>query len=120
MLVLLFAGPMMMRGQSASVTSEAVSANGQTDKIVMATDKSGKPLPSPRHLLALSHSSGGATTKIEISYGAPSMRGRKIFGDVVPYDKWWRAGANEATSFVTDRAVRLGDLMVPAGSYTLD
>ncbi len=100
--------------------AQSATANGQTDKIVMATDKSGKPLPSPRHLLALSHDAGGASTKIEISYGAPSVKGRKIFGDVVPYDKWWRAGANEATSFVTSRDVRIGNLLVPAGSYTLD
>ena len=37
----------------------------------------------------------------------------------MPYDKVWRTGANEATTFVTDTAVKVGDLSVPAGSYTL-
>ncbi len=44
---------------------------------------------------------------------------RKIFGELVPFDKEWRTGANEATSFVTDADITLGDLKVPAGKYTL-
>jgi hypothetical protein len=56
---------------------------------------------------------------VTISYGAPSMRGRKIFGGLVPYDKVWRTGANEATSFVTQADLKIGGTMVPAGSYTL-
>lgn len=56
---------------------------------------------------------------ITIDYGAPSMRGRKIMGEVVPYDKVWRTGANNATSFTTDGTIKVGGTMVPAGSYTL-
>ena len=56
---------------------------------------------------------------ITIHYGAPSMRGRKIMGEVVPYDKVWRTGANTATSFVTEANLRIGSASVPAGSYTL-
>lgn len=47
------------------------------------------------------------------------MRGRKIFGGLVPYDKVWRTGANEATSFVTQADLKIGGTEVPAGSYTL-
>ena len=101
-------------GQSNSV------ANAQTDRITAATDKQGKPLPSPHHQLDFTHDHNGAKAHIVISYGAPSVKGRTIYGDVVPYDHWWRAGANEATSFMTDHTVRIGDLTVPAGSYTLD
>lgn len=47
------------------------------------------------------------------------MRGRKIVGELVPYDKVWRTGANESTSFVTDTNLTIGGKQVPAGSYTL-
>lgn len=57
--------------------------------------------------------------RIFIDYGRPSMRGRVIMGGLVPYNKWWRTGANEATSFVTEMDLRLGDTVVPKGAYTL-
>jgi Protein of unknown function (DUF2911) len=57
--------------------------------------------------------------KITIKYSAPSMRGRKIFGGLVPYGQVWRAGADEATSLTTEAALDINGLKVPAGSYTL-
>lgn len=56
---------------------------------------------------------------VTIKYSAPSMRGRKIVGELVPYGKVWRAGANEATALHTDADIMLGTLAVPAGDYTL-
>jgi Protein of unknown function (DUF2911) len=56
---------------------------------------------------------------IHIDYASPRMRGRKIFGELVPYGEPWRAGANEATTFVINADVNLGGKPVPAGSYTL-
>jgi Protein of unknown function (DUF2911) len=56
---------------------------------------------------------------ITVDYASPRMRGRKIFGDLVPYGEVWRAGANEATSFVTNTALVVGGKDVPAGGYTL-
>ena len=56
---------------------------------------------------------------VTIKYSSPSMRGRKIFGELEPYGKVWRAGANEATALHTDADIVLGDLTVPAGDYTL-
>src|SRR3984957_16573643 len=56
---------------------------------------------------------------ITIDYSAPSMRGRKIFGDLVPYGKVWRTGANPATILKTTGNLQIGDLSVPAGTYTL-
>jgi hypothetical protein len=47
------------------------------------------------------------------------MRGRKIFGDLVPFGEEWRVGADEATSFVTDANLLVGGKNVPAGRYTL-
>lgn len=56
---------------------------------------------------------------ITIDYSAPSMRGREIFGGLVPYDKVWRTGANAATTLVTSADTTIGDVAVPAGTYTL-
>lgn len=56
---------------------------------------------------------------IHIDYSSPRMRGRKIFGGLVPYGEPWRAGANEATTFVIDADMNVGGKIVPKGSYTL-
>jgi len=59
------------------------------------------------------------TSNVSIDYSAPSMRGRVIFGELVPYDKVWRTGANAATTLVTDMDLTIGDLAVPKGTYTI-
>ncbi|GJQ20794.1 MAG: hypothetical protein HBSIN02_11490 [Bacteroidia bacterium] len=57
--------------------------------------------------------------KISINYGRPSMRGRVIMGGLVPYNKVWRTGANEATALETEADLQFGDVVLPKGSYTL-
>src|SRR5512140_1713704 len=71
---------------------------------------------SPRQNTSYTFADG---KKITVDYGAPSMRGRKIMGELVPYGKVWRTGANEATGFVTDTDLTVGGTKVPAGKYTL-
>lgn len=61
----------------------------------------------------------GDEARIEIRYGRPSMRGRVVFGDLVPYGEIWRTGANEAAQLTTDTDLRLGDTALPAGHYSL-
>jgi Protein of unknown function (DUF2911) len=61
---------------------------------------------------------GGGKT-ITTAYSSPRMKGRKIYGDLVPYGKVWRTGANEATTFVASSDLVVGGKTVPAGSYTL-
>ena len=56
---------------------------------------------------------------IAIAYGAPSVRGRKIMGGLVPYGEVWRTGANSATALTTATDLMIGTLHVPAGKYTL-
>ncbi len=58
-------------------------------------------------------------SRLTIDYGQPHARGRAIFGGLVPYDEVWRLGANWATRLVLDLDVRIGDLAVPRGEYTL-
>jgi hypothetical protein len=56
---------------------------------------------------------------ISVNYSSPRRRGRKIFGDLVPYGEVWRAGADDATSFVPNVDVMVAGRNVPAGRYTL-
>jgi hypothetical protein len=57
--------------------------------------------------------------QVTIDYGAPFAKGRKVVGGLVPYGKVWRTGANEATTLKTEANLRIGDAVVPAGTYTL-
>jgi Protein of unknown function (DUF2911) len=56
---------------------------------------------------------------ITINYSSPAVKGRKIWGDLVPYDKVWRAGANKATEFETDKDIKVEGKSLPAGKYSL-
>jgi hypothetical protein len=56
---------------------------------------------------------------VTIYYCAPSLKGRKIGVDLAPYGKVWRTGANSATTLKTPSGLRIGDLAVPAGTYTI-
>lgn len=58
----------------------------------------------------------GAT--IQINYGSPSVRDRKIWGELVPFNEVWRAGANEATTFETDKDLTIEGSKLPAGKYS--
>lgn len=58
-------------------------------------------------------------TDVSLDYSSPGVKGRKIFGDVVPFDKTWRAGANAPTKLTVSRDFTFGGAKVPAGSYSL-
>lgn len=74
----------------------------------------GKPSPPASATCDLG---GGKTIKTD--YSSPRMKGRKIYGGLVPYGEVWRTGANEATTFITSADVTVGGTSVPAGSYTI-
>jgi len=57
--------------------------------------------------------------EVQVDYGRPSVRGRKILGDLVPYDKVWRAGANEATVISFNYDISVAENKIPAGKYAL-
>jgi hypothetical protein len=77
-------------------------------------DKSSRPSPPAKAECKLPN--GKAVT---VDYSSPRAKGRKIFGDLVPYGQVWRAGANEATSFVTTSDISIGGKTAPAGKYTI-
>ena len=80
----------------------------------MGDDKSKRPSPPASASCDLG---GGKTVKTD--YSSPRMKGRKIYGGLVPYGQVWRTGANEATTFVTSSDITVGGTNVPAGSYTI-
>ena len=55
---------------------------------------------------------------ITINYGSPSVNGREIWGALVPFNQVWRAGANDATTFETDKEVTIEGTKLPAGKYS--
>jgi Protein of unknown function (DUF2911) len=79
-----------------------------------AQEKGSRPSPPAKAECKLS---GGKS--VTIDYSSPRAKGRKVYGGLVPFDKVWRAGANEATTFVTDTDLMVGGTPVPAGSYTI-
>jgi tetratricopeptide (TPR) repeat protein len=73
------------------------------------------PQPSPTATIKQNF----ALSNIEISYSRPGVKGRKIFGDLVPYGKVWRTGANNATTISFGEEVMIGGKKIPAGKYGL-
>lgn len=76
-------------------------------------DKSSRPSPPA----TATGKVGGAN--ITINYSSPAIKGRKIGVDLAPYGKVWRAGANEATIFETDKDITVEGKKLPAGKYSL-
>jgi hypothetical protein len=58
-------------------------------------------------------------TDLSIDYSSPGVKGRKIWGDLVPYDKVWRAGANAATKLTASRDFSFGGTAMKAGTYSI-
>lgn len=78
----------------------------------MAQDAQPKPSPAATAIGKVK----GAT--ITINYSSPAVKGRKIWGSLESYDKVWRAGANEATTFETDKDITVEGKALPAGKYS--
>lgn len=57
--------------------------------------------------------------KLEVFYNRPFKKGRHIFGALVPYNEVWRTGANEATTFETNKPLKIDGMPLPTGKYTL-
>lgn len=84
--------------------------------ILLAADAQLKtPAPSPTQTVKQDF----GLSNIELSYSRPGMKGRKIYGDLVPFGKVWRTGANNATTITFGEEVMLGGKKVPAGKYGL-
>ena len=74
-------------------------------------------LPQKSPAEKISHDIG--TTTITLSYHRPGVRGRTVWGDLVPYDKIWRLGANEVTTLTLTNPARIAGKVVPAGKWAV-
>ncbi|MDO1514612.1 DUF2911 domain-containing protein [Maribacter confluentis] len=73
------------------------------------------PAPSPSSKLIQTV----GLTEVTIDYSRPSMRGRKVYGNLVPFDKLWRTGSNAYTKVTFDTQVTIADSAVEAGTYSI-
>ncbi len=73
------------------------------------------PAPSPTQTIKQEFAIGS----VELTYSRPSAKGRKIYGDLVPYNKIWRTGANAATKIVLKDALEIGGKKIDTGTYVL-
>jgi Protein of unknown function (DUF2911)/Tetratricopeptide repeat len=73
------------------------------------------PAPSPTQTIKQDF----GLANVELSYSRPGIKGRKVFGDLVPFGKVWRTGANSATTLTFGDAVTIGGTKIPAGKYGL-
>lgn len=74
-----------------------------------------KPRMSPLEIVTVKYES----TYIKVTYGRPHKKGREIFGDLVPYGKVWRTGANEATEITLTKDIIINKHRLKAGTYTM-
>src|SRR5437868_15042170 len=84
--------------------------------VVSSAQQDKSKRPSPPAQAQCKFSDGRAIT---VDYSSPRMKGRKIFGELVPYGEVWRTGANEATSLQTTANLSVDGKDIPAGSYTI-
>jgi hypothetical protein len=74
-------------------------------------------LPKPSPLARVMQTVG--VTEVTVEYSSPGMKGRKLWGKLVPFDELWRTGANAATKITFSHDVKVADQAVPAGTYAL-
>ena len=97
--------------QHAETHEEALEEVAESE----VTEEAPKPPASPRK----STSGDLSGTSVAIDYGSPSVKGRVIWGELVPYGKVWRAGANETTSIEFSNDVTFNETTIPKGKYGL-
>ena len=97
----------------AETTEQESQEMAATEEMSEADERANRPSP-PRQA-----SGSIGTASIVIDYGSPSVRGREIWGDLVPYGEVWRTGANEATTFEVSEDILVEGEPLPAGKYGL-
>ncbi|MFZ4427065.1 MAG: DUF2911 domain-containing protein [Saprospiraceae bacterium] len=79
---------------------------------VYAQDKAMRPSPLVEYKVII-----GGAVNVMVNYSSPAVKGRKVWGDLVPFGEVWRTGANEATVFEVSRDVLVNGQRLPAGKY---
>src|ERR1700710_2302285 len=85
--------------------------------LLSASARADMELPRPSPGAKVSQEVG--LTQITVDYSSPAVKGRKIWGALVPFDKMWRTGADVATKITFSKDVTFAEQAVPAGTYAL-
>lgn len=100
----------------AVLTILLISTAGPRGANAQNTEPAPEPRPSPLALAQVTLDDG---TYVKVHYSSPRMRGREIFGGLVPLNEVWRFGANEATELTITRSIEFGGEELSAGSYAI-
>ncbi|MEI9959137.1 MAG: DUF2911 domain-containing protein [Ferruginibacter sp.] len=92
-----------------------LSAMALTGFVMLSIAQVKMPAPSPTQIIKQDFGIG----TIELTYSRPAVKGRKIFGDLVPFNKLWRTGANAATKIFFSEPVTIGEKKLDSGTYVL-
>ncbi|GAB4417554.1 MAG: DUF2911 domain-containing protein [Bacteroidia bacterium] len=98
-----------------SDTSEVVVAPATTTASLATVTVLNDSIPSPRKRMTATL----GTVAVTVEYGSPSVKGRTLWGSLVPYGEVWRTGANEATTITFSAPVTIGTQTLAAGTYGL-
>ncbi|WP_373522044.1 DUF2911 domain-containing protein [Aquiflexum sp.] len=111
MLAVFAAGTMLLSGCGAEKSAES------TDSEEMSMEE--KPASETRASPLRTLEGTAGNSKLMVQYGAPSVKGRVVWGDLVPYNEVWRTGANESTFVEFGSEVTVEGQKLPAGRYSL-
>lgn len=103
--------------QSCRTSLSALLAAGVLATAGVASAQSGPQVPSASPPASVTQRVG--VTDLSVKWSSPGVKGRKIFGGLVPYDEVWRTGANSATRFESSTDFTFAGTKVPAGAYAL-
>ena len=106
----------------ATVVADAARQIATFARSVPALGRRGNPSPArtvARRSLRQTAMASIGGVHVAIEWGQPQMRGRNIWGEIVPWGKVWMPGADEATVLTTDAALTIGGINVPAGDHTI-
>lgn len=115
---LLIAPAFLFACGGAESTDEPTDADSTAQEVVETTDETEeapKPPKSPR----IQNSGVAGGVQVDIDFGSPYVKERVIWGELVPYDKIWRAGANEATAITFGADALVDGIEMTAGTYAL-
>ncbi len=101
------------KDQPTAADSAAIQIPAPEDTPDESEDKTKRPSPVRQATGTI----GDVT--VTVDYGSPSVKGRKIWGELVPFGEMWRTGANEATTITVSKAVMVEGQALPAGKYAL-
>jgi hypothetical protein len=123
-----FAIIMMSSAVNAQSAKPATKANVPAAKPAKAAEKAAekmvektteKPAEKAKPSPAASATGKSGDAAITLNYSQPAVKGRKVWGDLVPFDKVWRTGANEATTIEFSKDVKIEGKALKAGKYAL-